>query len=35
MILESEKRIDGKYDENIKKIKEDVENLTIKIGIGS
>ena len=34
-IVESEKRVDGKYEDSLKKIKEDIENLTIKIGIGS
>jgi hypothetical protein len=33
-ILESELRITKKYDENIKKIEEDLEALTLKIGIG-
>ncbi len=34
-IVESEKRVDGKYEDSLKKMKEDIENLTIKIGIGS
>ena len=33
-IVESELRITKKYDENIKKIEEDLESLTLKVGIG-
>ena len=34
-IVESELRITKKYDENIKKIEEDLESLTLKVGIGA
>ena len=33
-IVESELRVTKKYDENIKKIEEDLESLTLKVGIG-
>ena len=33
-IVETELRITKKYDENIKKIEEDIEALTLKIGLG-
>ena len=33
-IVESELRITKKYDDNIKKIEEDLESLTLKIGLG-
>ena len=33
-IVESELRITKKYDENIKKIEEDLESLTLKVGLG-
>ena len=33
-IVESELRVSKKYDDNIKKIEEDLEALTLKIGIG-
>ena len=34
-IVESELRITKKYDENIKKIEEDLESLTLKVGLGA
>ena len=34
-IVESELRVTKKYDENIKKIEEDLESLTLKVGIGA
>ena len=34
-IVESELRITKKYDENIKKVEEDLESLTLKIGLGA
>lgn len=33
-VLESENRIKNKYDENIKKIQDDLESLVVKIGVG-
>ena len=33
-IVESELRINKKYDDNIKKIEEDLESLTLKVGLG-
>jgi hypothetical protein len=33
-IVETELRINKKYDENIKRIEEDLESLTLKIGLG-
>ena len=33
-VVESEKRITQKYDDNIKKMEEDLESLTLKIGLG-
>lgn len=34
-IVESELRISKKYDDNIKKVEEDLESLTLKVGLGT
>ena len=33
-VLESENRIKSKYDINIKKIQDDLDNIIVKIGVG-